>query len=168
MKNEIVITEASSLADLASVSSVLRDYELWIHRNGQDVHADLSNHVGSEEWDSELADLPGHYGDPYGAIILARVGSAAAGCLLMRGISQDTGEVRIQFVRPAFAKLNLQPGMYDLAARLASQRGYRFLKACRTIALDLGSQPHSSRVSTRRDHPTSPKPGTGIVEAFTI
>jgi putative acetyltransferase len=53
-------------------------------------------------FDRELASLPGAYAPPDGALLLARDGSAAAGCVALRRVDDRTGEMKRMFVREPY------------------------------------------------------------------
>jgi GNAT superfamily N-acetyltransferase len=52
-------------------------------------------------FDQELAALPGDYAPPGGVLLLARDGDAAAGCVALRRLDGDTGEMKRMYVREA-------------------------------------------------------------------
>jgi GNAT superfamily N-acetyltransferase len=58
-----------------------------------------------QNFDQELEALPGDYVPPAGALLLARDAAAAnvaAGCVALRRIDADTGEMKRMFVREAY------------------------------------------------------------------
>ena len=58
-----------------------------------------------QNFDQELAALPGDYVAPGGALLLARdaaAANAAAGCVALRRVDARTGEMKRMFVREAY------------------------------------------------------------------
>lgn len=120
----ISIIEAADADQLAQVAALLRDYLLWMRRRYR-KHGDLIDaYFDEHEWQSELGDLAGHYGAPFGAIVLALVDGIPAGCVIIRGLEGDACEMKRLFVRPAFRGLGLARAMVRKLARLARARGY--------------------------------------------
>lgn len=55
-----------------------------------------------QDFDRELAALPGGYAPPGGRLILARVEGETAGCVALHAWDREAGEVKRLYVRPAF------------------------------------------------------------------
>jgi putative acetyltransferase len=55
-----------------------------------------------QNFDQELEALPGAYAPPGGALLIARDGEAAAGCVALRRIDAGTGEMKRMYVRERF------------------------------------------------------------------
>jgi putative acetyltransferase len=120
----ISVIEAVEPDQLVQVAHLLRDYLLWMRRR-YSRHADMIDAYFDEaEWESELADLAGHYGAPFGAVVLALVDGIPAGCVVFRGLAGDACEMKRLFVRPAFQGLGVARAMLTRLSRLARTRGY--------------------------------------------
>jgi len=52
-----------------------------------------------QNFDQELEALPGPYAPPGGALLIARDGDSAAGCVALRRIDPGTGEIKRMYVR---------------------------------------------------------------------
>lgn len=75
-------------------------------------------------FDQELAELPGAYAPPSGALLVARDGEAAAGCVALRSVDRDTGEMKRMFVREAWRGAGLGRRLALAIIAEAKQRGY--------------------------------------------
>lgn len=75
-------------------------------------------------FDQELASLPGAYAPPGGALLLARDGSAAAGCVALRRVDDRTGEMKRMYVRPSWRRTGLGRQLALAIIQEARRRGY--------------------------------------------
>jgi GNAT superfamily N-acetyltransferase len=80
------------------------------------------------EFAVELAGLPGAYAPPRGALLLARDGAEAAGCVALRPVGPDTGEVKRLYVRPAWRGRRLGHELVRRVLEEARRAGHR--RAC--------------------------------------
>jgi ribosomal protein S18 acetylase RimI-like enzyme len=73
--------------------------------------ASLSIDLCFQDFAQELEDLPGEYTEPRGALLLAWVGDAVAGCCALRPFDgsdyANAAEMKRLYVRPAFRGLGL-------------------------------------------------------------
>ncbi len=84
---ELDITDADE-GDLTSVRALLREYE-----------ASLGVSLDFQGFDEEVAELPGAYAPPDGALLIA---ADDAGCVALRRIDDETCELKRLYVRPAW------------------------------------------------------------------
>lgn len=121
---KISIVEAVEGRHVEAVAQLLRDYLLWMRRRYRGHDEMIDAYFDEHAWESELTDLKGHYGAPFGAIVLARVDGTPAGCVMLRGIGESVSEMKRLFVRPAFRGLGLGRRMIDKLMKLSCKRGY--------------------------------------------
>ena len=55
-----------------------------------------------QDFDQELAALPGEYAPPGGVLLIARNAEAAAGCVALRRLDAGSGEMKRMYVREAY------------------------------------------------------------------
>ncbi|MDI3543669.1 MAG: hypothetical protein PWP57_1274 [Candidatus Atribacteria bacterium] len=126
--------------DLLDVRELLIEYAKWLN-------LDLSFQGFSEE----INTLPGRYSPPEGALILARVGEVAAGCVALRRLSPEVCEMKRLFVRSSFQGMGIGKQLVMRIIEEAIKRGYKFMrldtlsfmKAARKLYTEMGFYPIS-------------------------
>jgi putative acetyltransferase len=76
----------------------------------------------------EVAGLPGKYAPPAGRLLLAEITGQPGGCVALRGMSEDVGEMKRLYVRPAYRNRMLGRQLAEAATVAASQIGYRIIR----------------------------------------
>lgn len=81
-----------------------------------------------QDFDKELAGLPGGYVPPGGCLLLALVDDTPAGCVALRRIADGIAEMKRLFVRPEFRGKNLGRVLAGAVIDEARNRGYRRMR----------------------------------------
>ena len=98
----------------------LRQVKLLFSEYASSLDFDLS----FQNFDNELANLPGEYSLPSGAILLAYYEGSAAGCVAMRRLAEDVCEMKRLYVRPAFRGKKIGKALSVAIIDEARKRGY--------------------------------------------
>ena len=81
-----------------------------------------------QQFDTELAELPGDYAEPRGALLLATVDGALAGCCALRPLDTadypNASEMKRLYVRKAFRGFGLGRLLAEAILDAARQAGY--------------------------------------------
>ncbi len=113
----IELLPAEQADDLAAVAALFREYA-----------ASLGIDLCFQNFEHELATLPGDYAPPYGALLLARVDGEPAGCVAMRPLLEadhaNACEMKRLFVRRAFRRFGLGRLLAQQLMDLATQAGH--------------------------------------------
>ena len=103
-----------------------------------------------QQFDEELAVLPGEYAAPRGALLVAMAGGAVAGCSALRPLDAadyaNAAEMKRLFVREAFRGFGLGRQLAEATLDAARQAGYACvlldtlsdMEAARALYTDLG------------------------------
>jgi ribosomal protein S18 acetylase RimI-like enzyme len=78
-----------------------------------------------QDFDAELATLPGKYAAPAGCILLAFEDDQAAGCVAMRPFEGTRCEMKRLYVRPAFRGRRIGEALVDRFTAEARRKGYQ-------------------------------------------
>jgi GNAT superfamily N-acetyltransferase len=90
--------------------------------------ASLSIDLAFQSFDDELAELPGRYAPPGGALLVARVDGDPVGCVGLRPLDEETCELKRLFVRPAHRGDGTGLRLLEEGVAEARRLGYRRLR----------------------------------------
>ena len=114
---QIELVPAESAEQIAAVRELFSEYA-----------ASLSVDLCFQNFDAELAGLPGVYAPPGGALLLALVDGAPAGCVAMRALPEsdhtNACEMKRLYVRRAFRRFGLGRLLTQQLMDLATQSGH--------------------------------------------
>ncbi len=125
--------------DFDAVRAIFREYA-----------ASLGIDLGFQNFEGELATLPGEYAAPRGALLLARVDGKTAGCCALRPLDTvdfpNACEMKRLYVRPAYRRLGLGRQLAEAIMDAARVNAYNHvlldtlddMEAARTLYEDLG------------------------------
>jgi putative acetyltransferase len=114
---QIELVLAESPAQVDAVRELFREYA-----------SSLSVDLCFQNFDAELASLPGDYAPRAGALLLALVDGAPAGCVAMRPLPEsdhvNACEMKRLYVRRAFRRFGLGRRLTQQLMDLATQAGH--------------------------------------------
>lgn len=88
----------STNRELDDVRRLMRDFVSWhMERHSQDIEL-INKYFDRCEFEEELSNLPGIYGGPEGALLLAYFGGKAAGCVALKRLDEETCEMKRMYV----------------------------------------------------------------------
>ena len=113
----IAITAAESAEDLSRARELFKEYAAW-----------LGFSLGFQNFEEELATLPGKYAPPSGRLLLARCDDALAGCGALRQLAPEICEMKRLYVRPQFRGCGLGRKLAERLIRDARSIGYGYMR----------------------------------------
>ena len=138
-KPSVKIESVVSSADCAEARHIFKEY-------ADSLQVDLC----FQNFDIELAMLPGEYVEPRGALFLARVDGQIAGCCALRALEgtdhTNAAEMKRLYVRPAFRGMGLGRQLTQAILDFALTAGYSCvlldtlddMESARALYVDLG------------------------------
>jgi GNAT superfamily N-acetyltransferase len=114
---ELRLVEVSDGEDLERIRELFTEYS-------RDLPFDLS----FQNFEEELAALPGRYAPPSGRLLLAKHGDGFAGCVALRQIGDGICEMKRLFVRPALRGKGIGRALAQAIIEEARQIGYKRMR----------------------------------------
>ncbi|HXF77815.1 MAG TPA: GNAT family N-acetyltransferase [Usitatibacter sp.] len=111
------IGEALSAEDVAACRELFVEYQQG-----------LAVSLCFQDFDRELATLPGAYSRPRGRLLVARVAGMPAACAALRPWGERDGEMKRLYVRPPFRGMGLARALAEIVIDEARALGYATLK----------------------------------------
>ena len=111
------IIRAHSADHIERARELFREYEAWLE-------VDLC----FQNFEKELAELPGKYAPPDGRLLLAVENGKIAGCVALRKIGNGICEIKRLFLRPQFRGKGLGRQLAEQIISEAKQIGYERMR----------------------------------------
>jgi ribosomal protein S18 acetylase RimI-like enzyme len=111
------IVQAQSSQAVQHARELFQEYAAW-----------LGISLCFQNFDQELAELPGEYMPPSGRLLLAQQDGDTAGCVALRKIDEGTCEMKRLFVRPNFRGKGLGRRLTESIIKEARQIGYERMR----------------------------------------
>lgn len=112
---EIVQTHNNEM--IAEARQLFREYEAW-----------LAMDLCFQNFEKEVAELPGKYAPPSGRLYLAYVDDQLAGCIAMREFAEGVCEMKRLFVRDGFRGARVGVQLIERLIDEARREGYERMR----------------------------------------
>lgn len=111
------IKQVQTEREIKEVRHLFRQYEQFLNID-----------LGFQEFENELADLPGRYAPPEGALLIAVSGHSVLGCVALRPLSKGVCEMKRLYVRPEYRGTGLGRRLALAIIEKAGELGYSFMR----------------------------------------
>ena len=145
------ITQAQTPSEIEQVHQLFREYESFL-----DV--DLC----FQSFEEELADLPGAYASPSGALLIGQIGDNTVGCVAVRYLSDGVCEMKRLFVKPEARGTGLGRQLAQEIIQVARTLGYALMRLDTLNRLADAMRLYES-LGFRRTDPYYENPLSGVV-----
>ncbi len=112
-----IIVRAASQQDIPSIRTLFMEYAAWI---GIDL--------GFQGFPQEVETLPGRYGEPGGALLIAEADGEPCGCAALRRIDDEVCEMKRLYVRSAVRGRGAGGLLVGRIITAARERGYQRMR----------------------------------------
>jgi len=113
----VIFTQAESAAQIETVRALFLEYA-----------KSLDFELCFQNFDQELATLPGDYAAPDGRLLLAESAGEAHGCVALHRHAGEICEMKRLFVRPGFRGTGLGRALVEAVISEARKIGYRSMR----------------------------------------
>jgi ribosomal protein S18 acetylase RimI-like enzyme len=117
MSANLVITQAETPEQIEQTRTLFREYEAWFGLN-----------LCFQNFDEEVASLPGKYAKPEGRLLLALVDVDLAGCIALRKLEQGICEMKRLYVRDEFQGRGIGNALIEKLIAEAGFTGYKKMR----------------------------------------
>ena len=119
--------QAASPHEIHQARTLFREYEAWLKLD-----------LCFQNFEKELAELPGAYAAPSGRLLLAFEGNQLAGCVALRTLDENVCEMKRLFLRPQFHGRGLGRELAERIIAEARAIGYQRMRLD-TLSEQMGS-----------------------------
>jgi ribosomal protein S18 acetylase RimI-like enzyme len=117
MKTDDIVISAAIERDIPAIKELFLEY-------ARAIGIDLC----FQNFDRELASLPGKYAEPDGCLLIAKIGDKSCGCVALRKLEGRICEMKRLYVKPDFRKRGLGKLLVERVVSEAKFRGYEFMR----------------------------------------
>ena len=111
------VIQAEEPEHINQARQLFREYEAWLNLD-----------LCFQNFEKELAELPGEYTPPHGRLLLAFQDNKLAGCVALRKLSDEVCEMKRLFLRPQFHGRGLGRKLAERIIEEARAIGYQRMR----------------------------------------
>lgn len=115
VKYEII--EAETPEDIAAAKELFLEYQKWLNVS-----------LCFQDFETELATLPGKYAKPAGRLYLVKEGNNYMGCIGLRKIADGICEMKRLYIKPEMRGFGIGKDLVDILISEAKHIGYTSMR----------------------------------------
>jgi putative acetyltransferase len=115
--NSYEVIEAVSSSEIEAVKSLFLEYQKWLNVS-----------LCFQDFETELATLPGKYAPPEGKLYLVKYGDNYIGCIGLRKIAEGISEMKRLYIKPEHQGHGLGKKLVELLIKDAKEIGYKSMR----------------------------------------
>jgi GNAT superfamily N-acetyltransferase len=124
----ITVMRPETTAELDDVRALMRAFVAWHRDRHVEDLALIDEYFDTDEFEDELASLPGEYAPPGGQLLLACYDDKPAGCVALRGIDRQACEMKRMFLYPQYLGKGIGRRLGEAIIRGAGTAGYSIMR----------------------------------------
>jgi GNAT superfamily N-acetyltransferase len=124
----LTLTNPTTETELDQVRDLMSSFLNWHLSRHLDDHELIHSYFDQAAFDKELRTLPGKYAAPDGALLLALVDGAPAGCVALRRIDLSSCEMKRMFVYERFHGMGVGKALGLAILEEARKLGFTTMK----------------------------------------
>ncbi|MBS1850399.1 MAG: GNAT family N-acetyltransferase [Acidobacteria bacterium] len=116
-RKDVALRQAASPAEIAQIRELFLEYA-----------QSLGFSLCFQNFDQEVATLPGEYAPPAGRLLLAEYSGAPAGCVALHEIAPEICEMKRLYLRPQYRGHGIGRALVETLIAEARRIGYRKMR----------------------------------------
>jgi putative acetyltransferase len=124
----LIISQATTPDELDGIRRLMRDLVTW-HQTRHAQYRDLiDKYFDPAAFETELANLPGHFAPPRGRLLIAKIGPQVVGCVALHDLGDGNCEMKRMFVDSAHHGEGIGQALGARIIKEARLIGYRLMR----------------------------------------
>ena len=124
----ITVRRPETTADVDDVRALMRAFVAWHRERHVEDLTLIDEYFDKDEFEEELASLPGKYAPPDGQLFLACYNDKPAGCVALRRIDRQVCEMKRMFLYPQYLGKGIGRKLGEAIIRDARAAGYAIMR----------------------------------------
>ena len=144
-KNIFRMNKKAEKSEMPKIFQAKTDEDFDIAKKLFVEYADsLGFHLSFQDFEGELANLPGDYVSPTGCLLLAVYKEQSVGCIGLRKLSDRVCELKRLYVKPSFRGLGIGRALVEAVIEEARKIDYNYMRLDTVPSMEAASALYAS------------------------